>query len=123
MGNLNWDTLDFETVVEESGTPIEFPEPGAVFVGEYLGANEVNPTGKEEDAFTVHRFRDSDGNVRTINGGYKLNVGLEAIDKSAIVRITRTQDLPMSDPGKNPMKDYRIDVAKSKRSAKTDAAA
>lgn len=104
--------VEFETVVEESGTPIDFAEVGAQFTGVYLGADNINPTGNDEDAFTVHKFRDAEGNVRTHNGGYKLNVGLEGIAKGTVVRITRTDDVPMSDPGKNAMKDYRIEAAK-----------
>lgn len=111
-GKIKWDALDFETVVEESGAPIDFSEVGAVFVGEYLGAEEITPTANEEDAFTQHKFRDSDETIRVCNGGYKLNVGLETVEKGAIVRITRTADVPMSDPGKNAMKDFRIEVAK-----------
>lgn len=118
----NFSDAEFETVVEESGTPIDFEAVGASFVGEYLGAENINPTGKDEDAFTVHKFRDTDGNVRTHNGGYKLNAGLEGIAKGAVVRITRTDDVPMSDPGKNAMKDYRIEVAKGTGAAPEPAA-
>jgi hypothetical protein len=113
MGKIQkMDDLVFETVVEESGVPIDFSEVGAVFVGEYLGAEEINPTGKDEDAFTQHKFRDPEGVTRVCNGGYKLNVGLEGIAKAAIVRITRTGDVPMSDPAKNAMRDFRIEVGK-----------
>ena len=108
----NMNDLEFETVVEESGAPIDFSEVGTVFVGEYLGAEEINPTGDEADAFTQHKFRDAENAVRVCNGGYKLNVGLEAVEAGKIVRITRTTDVPMSDPGKNAMKDFRIEVAK-----------
>lgn len=121
MGKLaKLSDTDFETVVEESGAPIDFTEVGSVFIGEYLGPEEIDPTGKEEDQFTQHKFRDDDGAVRVVNGGYKLNVGLEGVGKGAIVRITRTNDVPMSDPGKNPMKDFRIEVAKGTATAASD---
>lgn len=113
MSTIDWSGLQFETVVEEAGLPIEFENVGDSFVGEYLGATEIDPTGNPEDAFTQHKFRDDQGRVRVVNGGYKLNVGLEVVGEGAIVRITRADDVPMSDAGKNPMKDYRIDVAKT----------
>lgn len=109
--------MEFETVVEESGAPIEFENVNDQFVGEYLGNEVINPTGNEEDAFTVHKFRDSSGAVRKTNGGYKLNVGLEGIAVGTVVRITRVTDVPISDPGKNPMKDYRIEAAKGSKPA------
>ena len=109
---IHWDELTFETVVEESGAPILFENIGDVFVGMYLGAVEIRPTENDEDSFLQHKFRDSAGAVRVINGGYKLNVGLETVESDTVVRITRAADVPMSDPGRNPMKDYRIEAAK-----------
>lgn len=119
---LHWDELEFNTVMEESGVPILFEEIGDVFVGQYLGPTEIDPTGEPEDAFTQHKFRDADGTIRVVNGGYKLNVGLEGIESGTIVRITRAHDVPINDPGKNPMKDYRIEVAKGSKSKAKDAA-
>lgn len=107
------DVNEWETVAEESGSPIDFDEVGDSFIGHYLGSEIIAPEGwKEEDYFTQHRFRDGDGNVRTINGGYKLNEALPKVTHGAKVRITRTPNVEMSDAGKNPMKDYRVEVAK-----------
>jgi len=109
----NVDEAAWENVVEESGSPIAFENVGDVFIGKLLGNELIQPESfKEEDYFTQWKFRDTDGNVRVLNGGYKLNEALEIIAVDSLVRITRVQDIPMNDPGKNDMKDYRIEVAK-----------
>lgn len=107
VGDLEW-----ETVAEESGAPLDLSEVGMMFIGEYAGRELIDPTGNPDDSFFQHKFRASDGMLYVVNGGYKLNVGLESIENGSLVRITRALDIPMSDPGKNPMKDYRIEVAK-----------
>lgn len=110
--SLDWNDLKFETVAEEAGVPIDFSQVGNSFVGEFITSEEIRPDGWEEkDYFTQHKFRDAEGVVRVVNGGYKLNVGLEGIEPGAVVRITRTPDVPMGDAGKNDMKDYRVEVA------------
>jgi hypothetical protein len=109
----NVSDADWETVVEESGSPISFENVGDQFIGEYLGRTVIEPEGwKEEDYFPQFKFKDTEGNVRTINGGYKLNESLELIAIGSLVRITRTPDVELNDPGKNAMKDYKIEVAK-----------
>lgn len=124
MGNI-WDVSDeeFETVVEESGSQFTFETVGQQFVGKYLGSETIEPEGwSPEDYFIRHNFRDRDGKLWGINGGFKLNDGLREIAAGQIVRITYVGDVEMG-PGKNPMKDYRIDVAKTKNGKKGDAAA
>lgn len=102
----------WSTVAEESGTPLDFSEVGSQFVGVYLGSNVIQPDGwSEADAFTRHAFKGADGITYVINGGFKLNDGLAKVTPGETVRITRTPDVPMADKGKNPMKDYRIEVA------------
>ena len=103
---------EWETVAEESGSPIEFAGVGSSFVGTYLGKSVIAPTDDPNDSFTQLKFRDEEGNVRVINAGYKLLTSFESIEVGKRVRITRTADVPMSDPGKNAMKDYRVDVAR-----------
>lgn len=107
------DVNEWETVAEESGSAIEFPEVGSQFIGVYLGSELIQPEGWEEkDYFTQYRFRDEEGNVRTINEGYKLKDALSKVESGTKVRITRANDVAMSDPKKAPMKDYRVEVAK-----------
>jgi len=109
----NVSDADWETVVEESGSPISFPNVGDQFIGTYLGMTMIEPDSfKEEDYFPQYKFEDTAGNVRTLNGGYKLNESLEIIAKGSLVRITRTPDVELNDPSKNAMKDYKIEVAK-----------
>lgn len=107
------DQNEWETVAEESGTPIDLSEVGSQFVGIYLGSELIAPEGWDErEYFTQHRFSDANGEIRTINEGAKLRDALKKVQPRAKVRITRTADVPMSDAGKNPMKDYRVEVAR-----------
>lgn len=104
---------EWETVAEESGEPIKF-EIGESFVGTFVGIRHIVPPNSTDpkDEFDQLTFKDSEGNVRTINGGYKLLETFNQVEEGKRVRITRTPDVPMGDPGKNDMKDYRVEVAK-----------
>jgi hypothetical protein len=108
---------EFATVVEESGYKIEFPTPGSSFVGIYKGAEEVKPESAkdESDWFTRLLFEDTDEKTGYINAGAKLMIGFEGIEAGSVVRITYVGDVEMSDPGKNPMKDYRVEVGTAKK--------
>lgn len=104
---------EWETVAEESGEPIRF-EIGESFVGTFSGIRHIVPPNSTDpkDEFDQLTFRDEEGNVRTINAGYKLLETFAQVEKGKKVRITRTPDVPMTDPGKNDMKDFRVEVAK-----------
>jgi hypothetical protein len=104
---------EWETVVSESGSPITF-DVGTAFVGEFLGIDHIVPPNatSEDDEFDQAKFKDSEGNTRVINLGYKLNEALKDVAAGKNVRITRMADVPTKDPGKNDMKDYRVEVAK-----------
>jgi hypothetical protein len=105
---------EWETLVEESGKPLSFENEGDQFVGTYVGSRQIEPDGwDEKDYFLQHQFRDDAGMLHVINGGYKLNESLTPDVEGKKVRITRTADVEINDPGKNAMKDYRIEVAKS----------
>lgn len=107
------DVNEWETVAEESGSAVDFPDVGSQFIGTYLGSEVIMPEGWEpKDYFTQYRFRDTEGNVRTINEGHKLKESLAKVSEGSKVRITRAPDVEMSDPKKAPMKDYRVEVAK-----------
>jgi hypothetical protein len=103
----------WETVVEESGSPISFENIGDQFIGTFHGTSVIAPDGwDEKDYFNQHRFTDAEGNSRVLNGGFKLDQGFADIEPGSLVRITRVMDVPMKDGAKNDMKDYRIEVAK-----------
>lgn len=105
---------EWETVAEESGSPLTFDEVGAQFIGTFKGTKHIVPPNaqKEEDEFDQLVFTDEAGDTRTVNAGYKLLEAFGEIAEGSKVRITRTPDVDMNDPGKNPMKDYRVEVAK-----------
>lgn len=108
---MDWDNVEWQTVVAESGTQIVFDEIGDVFVGLYLGSRIVefvNPKG-ETETFTLLTFKGTDGEIYQTNAGWKLQEGFRDIPAQSITRITRVKDV---DTGrKDPMKDFRIDVA------------
>lgn len=108
------DDDDWDTLVEESGQPIEFNAVGDKFVGTYSGSKLIQPEGwDEKDFFTQHKFIDTDGEMRVINGGHKLNEAAKNDLKPGMkVRITRMPDVKIKDQP-SPMKDYKIEVAKS----------
>lgn len=105
---------EWEVVSEESGSPIRFESVGDQFIGTFTGKHHIVPPNSTDptDEFDQLHFKDADNNVRTINAGYKLLEAFEDIEPGSKVRITRTPDVPMNDPGKNDMKDYRVEVAK-----------
>lgn len=116
MAKLDWNALDFETAVEESGVPISFEKVGDVFIGEYVGKSHIVPplSQGEDDNWNQLNFRDESGSLHVLNAGAKLDAAFDSIETGSIVRITRMSDVEMKDAGKNPMKDYRVDVAKAK---------
>lgn len=105
---------EWEVVAQESGTKIDFDGPGAQFIGTYLGVRHIVPPNSTDpnDEFDQLQFNDAEGQIRTINAGYKLLEAFASIDAGKKVRITRTEDVQMNDPGKNDMKDYRVEVAR-----------
>ena len=103
------DDEGWETVAEESGEKIEFPSPGSSFVGVYTGTEFIVPEGKdEEDGFNKHLFRDSEGKVRYLLGGFKIDAGLADVHAGETARITYVGSVDVGQPA--PMKDYRIEV-------------
>lgn len=104
----------WETVASESGTPIDFSQEGTVFVGTFNGISHIVPpnASSQDDEFDQAKFTDADGFTKTTNVGFKLREALKDVEVGKKVRITRMQDVPSSDPGKNAMKDYRVEVAK-----------
>jgi len=104
---------EWETVAQESGTPLSF-NVGDAFIGTFLGIDHIVPPNSTDaaDEFDQAKFSDAEGLTRTINLGYKLKEGLQGVASGSKVRITRMADIPMNDPKKNDLKDYRVEVAK-----------
>lgn len=104
---------EWEVVRQESGSPISF-DVGESFVGQFLGIEHIVPPNSSDpsDEFDQAKFKDAEGNTRTINLGYTLNEALRGIEPGKRVRITRMADVPMNDPKKNDLKDYRVEVGR-----------
>ena len=102
---------EWEVVAPESGEPVKFTNKGDSFIGVFTKTIVIS---FEEDgtpqSFNQHIFADSEGAVRTINGGYKFDKELAALEPGSKVRITYVGDVDTGRP--SPMKDYRIEVAK-----------
>lgn len=106
------DSEGWETAVEESGSPIVFINYGDSFAGKFTGTQVITPEetgGKTDKPFNKHFFKDADGNVKYILGGYKLDEALAKISPQTVCRITFVGEVDMG-PGKNPMKDYRLET-------------
>jgi hypothetical protein len=101
------------TVSQEAGTRIVFDTIGDVFVGVYEGTRHIVPEDTTKDEFDQQMFRgagpDDEGVLYCTNGGYSIRAGLAKVEPGTLVRLTYVSDLPAK-PGKNPMKDFRIDV-------------
>lgn len=102
----NWENVEWQTVVQESGDQIIFDTLGDVFIGLFTGKQVAN---KDGEPFTILTFTGADAKPYQTNAGWKLESAFEDIDAGEIVRITYVKDV---DTGQaSPMKDFRIDVA------------
>ena len=111
---------EWDTVEQESGQKLEFATPGEGFVGVYVETALIEPENGE--SFEQQRFRDAQGTLYTINGGFKLRRALSNVKPGSIVRLTYMGEVPMKDQP-SPMKDYRVEVAKPKEGGKKPARA
>lgn len=113
MAAFNAETVQWETAVPETGDQIVFDTIGDVFIGLYLGSRVVTVMEKDkEEEFTILMFTGTDGKPYQVNAGWKLGSAFDsaAVSVKDIVRITYVKDV---DTGrKDPMKDYRVEVAK-----------
>lgn len=110
----------WSTVVEEAGIKVQFDKPGDVFVGIYLNMETItdpNPKEGEDGEFLAASFTgifpaEVTGKPCQIFPGWKLRNALESAKVAAgdTVRITYVKDIDMSGNGRNPMKDFRVEV-------------
>lgn len=103
------DDAEWETVEQESGQKIELDKPGDVFIGTFVEVALIEPENGE--SFEQQRFRDAQGTLWTINGGFKLRRALAGVTPGALVRLTYMGEVPIKDQP-SPMKDFRVEVGK-----------
>lgn len=114
------DDQGWETVVEEAGIKVQFTEPGDVFIGVYLSTETItDPNAKdgEDEEFLAANFtgiypEEVVGKPCQMFPGWKLRNALESakVNTGDTVRITYVKDIDMSGSGRNPMKDFRVEV-------------
>lgn len=110
------DNEEWETVVTESGLKLAFSNVGESFVGTYVGTQTIhNP--KDDTDFDQQQFRDPEGTLYAINGGFKLREGLKDVAPGAIVRITYMGEIDTGSP--SPMKDFRVESRRPKSESPT----
>lgn len=107
------DVDEWETVIEDSGVPIEFQKFGDQFIGRFEGERTITPPDGTKESFTQQMFRD-DGVLYVMSGGYKLRAAFKDIAIGTRVRITYVRDVQTGQP--SPMRDFRVEAAK-RRSA------
>lgn len=99
---------EWTTVQEESATRIIFDTIGDQFIGTFLGLESI-PHPETGEAMDYLMFRGTDGELYSTSAGYKLTEACKKVQPGQMVRITYVKEVPIG-PGRNPMKDYRVDV-------------
>lgn len=105
------DAIDEDWETEDFGSPIKWQpqEKGESLTGVFRGFQRIN--GREGD-FDV-AIIDNNGELWSVSG-YKLMNFLATIPENTTIRLTYIKDVKTS-RNLNPMKDYRIDIAKKDR--------
>jgi hypothetical protein len=104
----------WETVSDESPTRIIFDEIGDVFIGTYEGHEYItDPNEPESDPFDYIKIRGTDGKPYIASAGFRLIQAFEKIEPGSMVRITYVKDVDMGVAGRNPMKDYKVDIKRA----------
>ena len=96
----------WETVEEASGLPWRPTVIGEAITGVLSNRREVVDEERGE-TWTSHTITLDNGDIVRPPAGYKVTQGLLACNVGDVVRITYLGEVPMG-PGKNPMRDYRI---------------
>ena len=101
------DDWEFETVVQQSPTAVEFEKVGDAFIGCYVERRTITPA--KDDPFDLLIFEGRDGEPYGISPSYKLDEAEKTgkFDKGAWYRITLKTLLDTGN--KQPMKDFQID--------------
>lgn len=110
--NAGTEEWQWETKVDEEPTIVIMEQPGDVFIGQYDGRHTIiPPTG---DTFEYLAFWANDGRRYGLSPSYKLDEQFAPkgeIREGQWIRITLVKNIDMG-AGRNPLKDYRIDVRK-----------
>jgi hypothetical protein len=109
LAEVDWNTVTWDTVIQETGEQIIFDTVGDAFVGLFTGKREVEVDG---GTFTLLTFMGAGGKRYQTNAGWKLENGFMDADikRGDIVRVTYVQDVDTGQP--SPMKDFRVEVAR-----------
>lgn len=116
MANANSNT-EWETVTEEVPTRVVFDTVGDVFIGDYVGREDIpaekNPTKDhpEGEAFSLFLFRGLDGKLYSVNTSTRLNDAMSKVDAGRRCRLAYMKDVPVNGQP-SPMKDITVSVAK-----------
>jgi hypothetical protein len=114
---------EFETVSEESGIKVIFDNPewndkgerntvkADVFIGQYLGTEDIVPENSKEEPFTLFSFRGRDGRLYSLNTSYKLNAAMQKVKPNDWCRITYVKNIATGRA--EPLKDFRVEVKKA----------
>lgn len=111
------DEYEWDNVVEESPTQIQFESPGEFIVGEYVKTETIPFVDKtEEKEFQQIMLRGlgigdlEKGTLYGINCGYKLRKASEQLEPGKVIKVTYVKDVDTG--AQQPMKDFKIDVAR-----------
>lgn len=110
------DAEEWDTVLDESPVRIIMDTVGDCFIGDYEGElyipaeQNITKDKPEGEAFTLLIFRGLDGKPYALNKTVKLERAFDAIAEGSRVRVTLMKEID-TDRG-NPMKDYKVDVAR-----------
>lgn len=102
------DEQQWETVAE-ARTKVIFDEDGDVLTAVWEGFEEITDPNTGE-IYLYANFREDDQPVTT-SAGYQLKRALDKVPVGKLVRLTRTGSTEVA-KGKNPMTDFKVQVAK-----------
>jgi hypothetical protein len=109
---------DADVLSDESPSVITFDTIGDVFIGRYRGSETVTPEEGEtfrQDRFTVAGDQPglSNGAIVAIRPGYQLREAFDKLQAGDLVRIEYLKDIPTGKPGRNDLKDFKVQVRRS----------
>jgi hypothetical protein len=117
IGAVDGDQTEWETIYEESPTTVIMDAIGDTLIGTYEGVQHIEPmdekTGQpSHEPFDRFLFRGHDGDLYALNSSYQLRKAIEDVKIGSVVKITLSKFIE-TNRKQNPLKDYRIQVAKS----------